>query len=99
MNQTVIEKLQQINDKIAQLLSQEEVSEIDSLQEAWQERDKLLKRLCHDKNSLIEHKELINSELTLTNEWLSLIRSYSSKLGKDLLSSTRNQKAIRKYQR
>lgn len=99
MNQVIIDKLQQINDEIATLLSNDEVSDIDSLLKAWQERDVLLKELCQDRSSLIEHSDLLNNELTLTNKWLGLIRGYSAKVGKDLLSSMRNQKAIRTYRR
>lgn len=99
MNQSVIDRLEQVNNEIDLLLSSEEVSEVDSLLAVWSERDGLLKQLCQDQSSLLEHQERLSNELALTNKWLGLIRAYSTKLGKDLLSSTRNQKAIRTYRR
>lgn len=99
MNQSVIDRLEQVNNEIELLLSSDEVSEVDSLLAIWSERDSLLRLLCQDQNSLLKHKERLNNELALTHTWLELIRAYSSKLGKDLLSSTRNQKAIRTYRR
>lgn len=99
MNQAIIDRLQQIHDEIEVLLSKDEVFDVSSLLDIWQERDELLKELCQDRNSLIEHSEHLSNELTLTNKWLKLIRSHSAKVGKDLLSSTRNQKAIRTYRR
>ncbi|CUB02890.1 hypothetical protein [Marinomonas fungiae] len=99
MNQIIVDRLLTIRDEVDHLLSGEEVSEIESLLDLWSERDQLLRTLCKDRDSLIEHSTILSDELSLTNDWLAKIRTYSDKLGKDLLSSTRNQKAIQKYRR
>lgn len=99
MNQIIIDRLDEIRDEIERLLSNEDVPEIDDFPKIWQERDQLLKKLCQSKHSLIEHRAIIEAQLSLTHHWLARTKALSDKLGKDLLSSTRNQKAIRKYQR
>lgn len=97
MSDDVVMELTEVRSKIDELLSKEDEIDLDVFINLWQYRDRLLRKLCQDRQSLIDHQDLLQQELDNTNIWLEKVQLLSSQVAKSLLKSTRNQKAIRSY--
>lgn len=97
MEQEQVNQLAALRQQIAVQIDNHAEADFAVLAELLIQRDTLLRHFCAKEADKLKYQQLLLEELALTEQWHTILHSYSSELSNSLLQLARNQRALQAY--